>query len=62
MHHSGYALSGRMHIPMDDGTDIRVAEGDTFVCPPGHDAWTVGDEACVALDFSAGITDYAKEH
>jgi quercetin dioxygenase-like cupin family protein len=51
-----------MHIRMDDGTDIEVGEGDFFVCPPGHDAWTVGDEACVALDFSTGITDYAKEH
>ncbi len=33
--------------------------GDAAVIPPGHDAWTVGDEACVMVDF-AGMEDYAK--
>jgi hypothetical protein len=27
--------------------------------PPGHDAWIVGDESCVLLDFE-GLTGYAK--
>ncbi|MCA1704185.1 MAG: cupin, partial [Actinobacteria bacterium] len=27
--------------------------------PPGHDAWTVGDEACVVIDWQ-GFADYAK--
>jgi hypothetical protein len=31
-----------------------------FVCPPGHDAWTVGNEACVLFDFSSQIADYAR--
>jgi hypothetical protein len=26
--------------------------------PPGHDAWTVGTEPCIMLDF-AGFADYA---
>jgi hypothetical protein len=26
--------------------------------PPGHDAWIVGDEACVLLDFG-GLKGYA---
>jgi hypothetical protein len=26
---------------------------------PGHDAWTVGDEACVAFD-TTGVARYAK--
>jgi hypothetical protein len=30
-----------------------------MICPPGHDAWTVGDEACVVVDW-AGFGDYAK--
>ena len=29
-----------------------------FHIPPGHDAWTEGDEACVLLDFG-GLTGYA---
>ena len=30
-----------------------------MVCPPGHDAWTVGDEACIVIDWQ-GVADYAK--
>jgi EutQ-like cupin domain len=56
--HTGYILSGRMHIRMDDGTEREVGPGDAFVCAPGHDAWIVGNEACVALDFTA--PDYAR--
>jgi hypothetical protein len=30
-----------------------------MVIPPGHDAWIVGNDACVFLDF-AGADQYAK--
>jgi hypothetical protein len=50
--HSGYVLSGRMHLIMDDGQEAEVGPGDYVVCPPGHDAWTVGDEPCVMLDVA----------
>ena len=33
--------------------------GDAFHMPPGHDAWIVGDEACVILDFG-GLKGYAQ--
>ncbi|MCO5169030.1 MAG: cupin domain-containing protein [Planctomycetes bacterium] len=57
--HRGYVIAGRMHIAMDDGTSIEVGPGDAFVCPPGHDAWVLGDEPCVMLEFSgAGV--YAR--
>jgi quercetin dioxygenase-like cupin family protein len=56
--HTGYIISGRMHIKMDDGTEQEIGPGDAFVCAPGHDAWILGNEACVALDFSA--PQYAK--
>jgi hypothetical protein len=56
--HTGYIVSGRMHIKMDDGAEREVGPGDAFVCAPGHDAWVVGNEACVALDFTA--PQYAK--
>jgi hypothetical protein len=29
--------------------------------PPGHDAWIVGEEPCVLLDFG-GLAGYAKGH
>jgi hypothetical protein len=57
--HTGYILSGRLHIRMDDGTEGEAGPGDAFVVSPGHDAWVVGDEPCVALDWS-GVADYAK--
>ncbi len=57
--HTMYIISGRMHIVMDDGTENEIGAGDTVVIPPGHDAWTVGDEDCVGIDFT-GAADYAK--
>ncbi|MDQ3156554.1 MAG: cupin domain-containing protein [Actinomycetota bacterium] len=56
--HSGICLSGEMTVRSDDGTEVTVGAGDVFVLEPGHDAWTVGDEACVMLD--TGVAAYAK--
>ena len=58
--HFGYVLSGRMRIKMDDGTEKELAPGDAFVAEPGHDAWTVGREACVLVDFGASVGQYAR--
>ncbi|BDG09832.1 cupin domain-containing protein [Anaeromyxobacter paludicola] len=57
--HSGYVLSGRMHLVMDDGEERDIGPGDYVVIPPGHDGWTLGDEPCVFLDF-AGAANYAR--
>jgi quercetin dioxygenase-like cupin family protein len=57
--HVGYVISGRMGIAMDDGQEQEVGPGEAVVIPPGHDAWIVGDEPCVILDFS-GADEYAK--
>jgi quercetin dioxygenase-like cupin family protein len=57
--HMGYIVSGRMHVVMDDGTEEDFGPGDVMIAPPGHDAWTVGNEACVAIDWQ-GVADYAK--
>ncbi len=57
--HLGYVLSGRMHIEMDDGSEQDVGPGDFMRVAPGHDAWVVGDEACVVVDFG-GTEEYAK--
>jgi quercetin dioxygenase-like cupin family protein len=58
--HTGYVISGRMGIKMNDGQEIEVGPGDTFVATPGHDAWVVGGEKCVVLDWT-GIAKYAKK-
>jgi hypothetical protein len=57
--HAGYVISGSMHVVMDDGRESDFKAGDVMVIAPGHDAWTLGDEACVVLDWQ-GYADYAK--
>jgi hypothetical protein len=57
--HVGYILSGRMVVRMDDGSEHEYQPGEAFNMPPGHDAWTVGDEACVVIDFG-GLHGYAE--
>ena len=57
--HMGYVISGRMKVVMDDGQEAEFVPGDFMVCPPGHDAWIVGDDACVVIDWQ-GLADYAK--
>jgi hypothetical protein len=57
--HLGYVVSGRMHVRMDDGSELDLKPGDLMNVAPGHDAWVVGDESCIALDFE-GASNYAK--
>ncbi len=52
-HHLGVTLSGRLRAQMLDGTELEVGPGDVFEIPPGHDAWVVGDEPWVSVDFEA---------
>ncbi|TDD93697.1 cupin domain-containing protein [Actinomadura rubrisoli] len=60
VHHNGYIAEGRLRIRTQDGAEQEVGPGDAFVVTPGHDAWVVGDEPCVAFDFAGGMDDYAK--
>jgi quercetin dioxygenase-like cupin family protein len=57
--HMGYAVSGRMKVVMNSGETLEIGPGDLISVAPGHDAWVVGDEPCVMLDW-AGFGDYAK--
>ena len=57
--HFGY--SGRMHVAMDDGSEMEIGPGDAVAIPPGHDAWVVGDEPCVFMDFGE-VEEYAQAH
>jgi hypothetical protein len=59
--HFGYQLSGTMTTRMDDGTEKTSKAGDVLNIPPGHDAWVVGNEPVVVIDFQ-GMVDYAKQN
>lgn len=57
--HLGYVVSGQIHVVMDDGTTADAGPGDLVNIAPGHDAWVMGGEPCVVLDFE-GASNYAK--
>ena len=52
-------VSGRMHVVMADGSEMESGPGDVAIIPPGHDAWTVGDEPVVVIDWG-GAANYGK--
>jgi class 3 adenylate cyclase len=52
-HHLGVTLSGRLRVETPDGTELEIGPGEVFEIPPGHDAWVVGDEPWVSVDFEA---------
>ena len=58
--HQGYCLSGAATVQVEDGTETQIGPGDVYVIEPGHDAWVVGDEPWVTIDFSQESADYAK--
>ena len=60
VHHKGVGVSGRLHTAMDDGSEIEIGAGDAYDIPPGHDAWVVGDDTYVGIDFSDEMAGYAK--
>ncbi len=57
--HFQYHVSGRIGIRMDDGTELIAGPGDVTSLPQGHDAWVIGDEPVVVVDFY-GASDYAR--
>lgn len=58
--HFQYHLSGTLKVLMDDGTELECKAGDVALLPIGHDAWVVGKEPVVIVDFQ-GMVDYAKK-
>jgi len=57
--HFQYHVSGVLKVLMDDGSEFECRPGDVSLLPSGHDAWVVGDEPVVVVDFQ-GMVDYAK--
>ncbi len=57
--HFQYHVSGQLAIRMDDGSEFTAGPGDVTSLPSGHDAWVVGDEPVVVVDWF-GASAYAK--
>jgi len=57
--HLIYTISGQMVVRMDDGSETEIRSGQVTAIPPGHDAWIIGDEPYVGIDFQGG-DEYAK--
>ncbi len=58
--HLGVLLSGTLHVAAADGTHVEVGAGSAYTIEPGHDAWVVGDEPVVALEFdTSAVTAFA---
>ncbi len=58
--HFQYHLAGHLHIQMADGMELDALAGDVTALPHGHDAWVVGDEPVVVVDWW-GASNYGKE-
>jgi hypothetical protein len=59
--HQQYQLSGQMHVVMEDGTELDTGPGDVTSLPPGHDAWVVGEEPVVAIDWQGASVWAARQ-
>ncbi len=57
--HFQYHLSGTLHVKMADGTEFDAVPGDVTALPSGHDAWVVGSEPVVVVDWF-GASNYAQ--
>lgn len=57
--HTIFVQAGRMAIRMNDGTETEFGPMDVGTIAPGHDAWVIGDEPFVGIDFVGGV-GYAK--
>ncbi len=59
--HVALVVNGTLRVVMDDGSAEDFSKNDVMLLPPGHDAWSVGEEPCVFVEFSRG-NDYYGEH
>jgi hypothetical protein len=59
--HVAVVVGGTLRVMMDDGSTEDFSKNDVMLLPPGHDAWTIGEEPCVFIEFSRG-NDYYDTH
>ena len=62
VHHLGYSVSGQLRVETDTGETVDIPPDSVYEIPPGHDAWVVGDEPWVTIEWtSARIVGKAPE-
>ena len=57
--HLGFVVSGKIHVAHEDGTALDLGPGDAYWIAPGHDAWVLGDEPFVGMEFKSAA-EYAE--
>ncbi|WP_216844024.1 cupin domain-containing protein [Phytoactinopolyspora alkaliphila] len=58
--HVGALISGQLHVVHDDGSEADLGPGEAYVIEPGHNAWVVGDQEAVGLEFESAES-YARD-
>jgi class 3 adenylate cyclase len=58
-HHVGYLLAGRLSFESRDGQTVEVSQGEVYEVAPGHDAWVIGDDEVMIIEFQ-GVLGWAK--
>lgn len=56
--HVALVTAGVLGVSMTDGSYLEFPEGHVMLLPPGHDAWSVGDQDCTFVEFSRGFDYY----
>lgn len=59
--HFQYHLAGTIGIRMEDGREFVLGPGSVSYLGAGHDAWVIGDEPVVLIDWH-GASNYAERH
>ncbi|HME08629.1 MAG TPA: hypothetical protein VKG25_16355 [Bryobacteraceae bacterium] len=54
--HVGFLAQGQIHVQYADGCSLEFAAPQVLAIEPGHDAWVVGDQPAVLIEF-----DFASE-
>ncbi|MBS0288065.1 MAG: cupin domain-containing protein [Proteobacteria bacterium] len=57
--HFQYHVQGVLKVLMDDGIEYECRPGSLSLLPSGHDAWVVGNEPVIVVDFQ-GMYNFAK--
>jgi class 3 adenylate cyclase len=52
-HHVGYAISGSLQVLTESGDRLEIHGRSAYEIPPRHDAWVVGDEPFVTVEWTS---------
>lgn len=55
LRHQVYVIAGGIRVRLDSGPELEFGPGDLALIPPGHDAWVVGKESFVGIDFAGEL-------